>query len=401
MKKRLLIYTRSYYENKVLYLSGVFDYLEKNFDISILVNNKYHDSAPIKFFNNPNCYNLKISFFQQILLNIKIFFSKTIQLSHNIRNSNSSYSILIETLFKTFNIFIPKIFVSNKVFFYLLNSKVLKSIFLICSFNPFFLILKIFNFIPNSNKKNNLIIFDYILFGSPFTKDAQFVLRNFSHDETKSIALIRNIDTIPCKGFFSIPYDLILYPYRCMSDLFINYKFINKPRKKLHLNSYSKKLISYSKSKSDQIISFAPSCKFLNPFDPKIAYLAFSIANEIFSSKCRLQLRLMASDNLDRFSSILNCFDFEIYYVPENLNSKEVINSDLTNLSKSLVVISSTSTVVLDASIMGIKSALYNPLLANKSLYEREHIRLLNEMFNIPIITNKENLKLFISSLPL
>ena len=109
-----------------------------------------------------------------------------------------------------------------------------------------------------------------------------------------------------------------------------------------------------------------------------------------------MQLRVTPKDNLLRYENLLSEFKYEKYIVPEVDFNPKTIKKDLKEIGKVRLVISSTSTFVVDSSLIGITSALYNPELMTKSLYKREHIKTIKNFYKVPIFNNKDDLKNFI-----
>lgn len=246
-----------------------------------------------------------------------------------------------------------------------------------------------------NNKANNLK-FDAILLGSPSTLDCEFIIRKYSHSKTKNICLLRNLDTIPCKGFFPLVFDIVIYPFEPISYYLSSLYFLKQPKKCLFLKSYSQNLKNYIVRKEIPIISFAGGADLTNHFDPEIAFLVFKLVKENIKKEYKLQLRVTPKDNISRYDSLLSEFKYEKYIVPEFDFSPKSIKNDLKEIGKIRVVISSTSTFVIDSNLIGIPSALYNPELMTKNLYKRDHILTIKDYYNIPILNNQNDLKNFI-----
>ena len=189
---------------------------------------------------------------------------------------------------------------------------------------------------------------------------------------------------------------MVIYPFKPIELYLKSLYFLKRPKKGIFLKSYSKSLNKYLAKEDIPIISFAGGADLTNHFDPEIAFLVFKIVKENFKKKYKLQLRVTPNDDLKRYEKILSEFKYEKYIVPELDFSPITINNDLKAVGKLKLVISTTSTFVVDSNLIGISSALYNPELMTKSLYKREHISTIKDFYNIPILNNQNDLKNFI-----
>ena len=395
-KKTLLIYTRSYYEIRVLYLTGVLKEYEEKYRISILYDQRYKNYNLLRFIKYDQVIDNKISILKSIFLKLKLYFYNLYHLFLNSCNSESSIQMVVFYLVSIPNYIFKKVKINPHILFYLynnhlfLNSIRLFSKIILSTTKHYQKNIEVLNY------KSNNLKFDAILLGSPSTLDCKFIIKKYSHSKTKKICLLRNLDTIPCKGFFPIVFDKVIYPFEPINFYLKSLYFFKRPKKAILLKSYSKSLNKYLASEDIPIISFACGADLTNHFDPEIAFLVFKIVKENIKKKYKLQLRVTPKDDLVRYEKILSGFKYEKYIVPEIDFSPITIKNDLKQIGKLKLVISTSSTFVVDSNLIGISSALYNPELMTKSLYKREHISTIKNFYNIPILNNQNDLKNFI-----
>ena len=395
-KRTLLIYTRNYYEIRVLYLSEVLKEYEEKYSISILYDQKYENYDLTKFVKYDQILNKKISIISTFFLKFKIYFYNLYHFFLNSHKSESSIQMLIFYLVSLPSYIYKKVKINPHILFFLYNNNIFLDF--IRLFSKIFLRLQVIfpRHIQTPNNKSNNLKFDAILLGSPSTLDCKSIIKKYSHAKTKKICLLRNLDTLPCKGFFPLIFDIVIYPFEPIGFYLSSLYFSKKPKKYLFLKSYSKNLKKNLVKKEIPIISFAGGADLTNHFDPEIAFLVFKLVKENIKKEYKLQLRVTPKDNLLRYENLLSEFKYEKYIVPEVDFNPKTIKKDLKEIGKVRLVISSTSTFVVDSSLIGITSALYNPELMTKSLYKREHIKTIKNFYKVPIFNNQDDLKNFI-----
>ena len=399
LKKTFLLYLRSYQELRILYLSDYLSFIENEYQVSILVDENLPNLNLDKFIDYHNIKKLKVSKPIIFFLKLKSFFKQFFLLLCFSSLSESCRQIFIKRLLflPYFLLKIPPI--RNKIYFKLIENRIIYLTIKITSKvinNIFDNKIKIFYKSRSKKNKPNRNSFDFIFCGSAYAYNNNLVINKYSSSKTKVYSLFRNIDTIPCKGFLSRKFDCVFYVYKSTKSYLKKYKHINHPKSYYLLDIFQEKLNSHKSKGRNYTICFAGSDEYMNPHDPYVAYLVFKAAINKIQKPFKLQLRLLEGDKINRYEKILKEFNYEVYYVPISSSNKDSIEKDTQNLSKINKLISSTSTIALEAKLFGINSALYNPMKSNKYVYERDHIQDMRRIYKVPIFNNINDLEIFL-----
>lgn len=255
--------------------------------------------------------------------------------------------------------------------------------------------------------------FDYILFGRPDSMINALIYNTFKKSNSKTITLCRNWDTPALKGIFTIPSDITVVFEKELANLL---QCVNREENfgKIVCCQFPYVLKKQHKRKENKIhILYATSLPRLYPDEPVLVKYLIEELQNFFGDFLIFRLRLHPADTPNRYKFIgeypyvqwekseeIKVFYKTHYKKKLAFNTLQTVENLHASLNSADLLISVASTINYEAVKFGIPSCYLNFVnyYPFSYVYEREHLKILSQCFDIPISTNIDELKTFIKN---
>lgn len=259
------------------------------------------------------------------------------------------------------------------------------------------------------SRLNSALKFDYILFGRPDSLINLIVYNSFRKDNTKVIAICRNLDTPALKGVYTVPTDLTVVFDREVKKHLLELNNRENIGRVLII-PFPAKATNIHKKDALFVVMYATSLPVFNPFEPEIVKEVYDYLKDTFHDNFKLKLKIHPGDSRERYG-IAEAKNVEVidekktgrYYdsfLGRRLlfSNPEQIEAFYNELSSIDLLMSSGSTINYEAFLAGIRSVFVNfKKYRNLDiLYLRDHLRILVEKFQIPVIHGVNDLTDFL-----
>lgn len=255
--------------------------------------------------------------------------------------------------------------------------------------------------------------FDYIFFGRPDSMINALIYNTFKKSDSKIITLCRNWDTPALKGIFTIPSDITITFEKELS------KLLNRVNRKENFGKiiccqFPYILKNRHKRKENKIhILYATSLPRLYPDEPVLVKYLIEELRDFLADSLIFRLRLHPEDTLNRYKFIeeypnvqwekseeIKVFYKSHYKKKLAFNTLQTVENLHASLNGADLLISVASTINYEAVKFGVPSCYLNfyDYYPFNYVYEREHLKILSQCFDIPISTNINELKTFIKN---
>lgn len=243
--------------------------------------------------------------------------------------------------------------------------------------------------------------FDTIIFMRPNSVINEVISQKYSSSCTKIVTIIRNIDYPHLKANPVVESDYSIcinaFSAAAVCDLKNNKAF----GKVKNWEFWQNRVVTPSEKTNEFI--FATSGPNFCPEEPYFLESVLTVLHELFGNDFKLSLRLIHDDNFERFRGVFERFSgIGTIDVKDELLTEQLSMQNVNNF-KSLIIgkralIATFSTIAWEVKSYGVPSIYLDLTTHQSAYYDREHMRYLVEKECIPLITDKTELRDFLSS---
>lgn len=414
-KKKLLLVINDSHEFKLLMNNQFYSILNKRFNITLLCpfnKDKLFRKEILKEFPDIRFCNIwlpkKLCFLDKIIYSLvkEIFFvinsfRSVSCFQKTYLNLSFIFYIINKSIFEKDVVNFFSIFFNNKFLKYILKTLIIPIYILVFPFHKYIYKHK-YTF---TKFKKNKCKFNYIFFGRTYSMMNISIYKMFSNSNTKLIGLCRNFDSPGLKGPYTIPVD-----YTVIFDKYLKNHLVslsdpsNYGKILLYDNTISCFRKLKRKKKHIKQILYATSSFFYIFNECEVVKIVYNLLYSRYGNNFNLFIRVHPNDKISNYNKVNNFkniffvtklfahkfkkFNCKSEYFPIQKDIEDFYN----NLQKMDLVLSCGSTINYEAYILRIKSAFLNLNKRSDWVFKRDHIKILNENINIPIIEDLRDL---------